>query len=166
MASDPESREKWRAYPNTVLTFAAPAPLRIDLRQPLDDDQRRALAAAGWSNAFAVLTAENPRGDNTDDEPTGSQAARNERANRERRHTLHETLAARHVRARDVEGSAPDGSYTERCVAIDVPLQGAVELARDFDQLAIFWFDGSRFWLVPAKATERPVPLPGGPAEE
>jgi hypothetical protein len=33
-------------------------------------------------------------------------------------------------------------------------------VAEQFDQLAMFWFDGERFWIVPVTAGGKPVGLP------
>ena len=166
MPADSEAREKWSAYPNTILAFAAPEPLRVDLRTRVSDEQRRALAAAGWANPFAVFTAENPSGDHAEDTPTADAAAAKERKNRDRRGALRGELRARGLRLREVEASAPNGEYSEQCVAVDVALADARRIAREFDQLALFWYDGTVFWLVPAKLGETPVALPGAIADD
>jgi hypothetical protein len=41
-----------------------------------------------------------------------------------------------------------------------MPRQEAVILARQLDQVAIFWFDGQRFWIVGAMVETDPIMLP------
>jgi hypothetical protein len=60
----------------------------------------------------------------------------------------------------DVDGASPDGEYRERCVAAAMPRDEAARLAARFEQLALFWFDGTDFWLLPAEASEAPRRLP------
>jgi hypothetical protein len=36
----------------------------------------------------------------------------------------------------------------------------ALHLARELEQVAIFWFDGSRFWILEALGETDPVMLP------
>ena len=151
---------KLAEYPETVLEFADPAPLTVDLRVPLATSTRRALAAIGLGAPFAVLTAENPHGENAEDAPTAGEEAAREVSNERRMSRLERELAARGVTHRHVDGVAPDGSYRERCVAAVLPRDEAVELARRFGQLALFWFDGDRFWLMPAEAGGEPRALP------
>jgi hypothetical protein len=63
---------KWASYPCTILEFAPPERVRIDLRLPLGRPERAALASLGLDRPFAVLTAENPFGENPEDEPTAN----------------------------------------------------------------------------------------------
>jgi hypothetical protein len=41
-----------------------------------------------------------------------------------------------------------------------MPRDDAVALARELAQLALFWYDGKRFWLLPAEADDAPRTLP------
>lgn len=154
--------EKWRAYACTILEFlpSSTAPLRIDLRQPVTDAARAALGALGLGARFAVFTAENPEGANAEDAPTEAEEARRERANDRRMRVLGEALREAGVEWREVDGVAPDGGYRERCVAVPIAREEAAALAERLRQLALFWYDGSRFWLLPAAADERAEPLP------
>jgi hypothetical protein len=36
----------------------------------------------------------------------------------------------------------------------------AIELARDLEQVAIFWFDGKQFWILGAIVEADPLMLP------
>lgn len=152
--------EKWGSYGDTVLEFPGPPRLRIDLRRPLDDAAREALRTMGLDGAFAVLTAENPAGQNPEDAPTGRAAGEREARNERRTSRLEQALDEAGVAFIPADGSAPDGSYRERCVAAVMPRREAVELARRLDQLALFWFDGRDFWLLPAEADAEPERLP------
>jgi hypothetical protein len=41
-----------------------------------------------------------------------------------------------------------------------MPQQQAIDLARELEQVAIFWFDGGRFWIVGALVETDPLMLP------
>lgn len=154
------AREKWTEYGETVLRFHDPDGFDLDLRRPVDAAARQALALIGLDVPFAVFTAENPEGANAEDAPTGAEQDRRERRNVDRRSRLETELRSRELPHRHLDGVTPDGDYREHCVAVPLPREQAVELARRFDQLALFWFDGSRFWLIPVDAREQPAPLP------
>lgn len=158
--NDAEIEEKWRAYPDTVLEFAGSPPLRIDLRRPLGAADRAALAARALDQPFGVFTAENPAGENAEDEPSPSEAEQRERTNARRAGVLETELQRRRVAYVHVDGASPDGKYREHCVATLMPREEAVAFARRFEQLALFWYDGGHFWLLPAMATKSPQRLP------
>ena len=155
-----DEHAKYDAYTNTVLEL--PTGDRIDLRRPVGEADRAALRSAGLTGAFAVLTAENPNGENEEDAPTPTAAARREVANDRRHGALVEALRESAVPFVRVDGVAPDGSYRERCIAVPLPRADAVTLADRLDQLALFWFDGTAFWLLPAEADAEPRRLPAG----
>jgi hypothetical protein len=152
--------DKWDAYPNTVLEFLDAARTRVDLRRPVGDAERAALARLGLGGPFAVFTAENPCGENVDDQPTPGEAAAQEARNERRTSRLERDLLARGVPFVQVDGAAPDGSYRERCVAVLMPRDEATRMAERFEQLALFWFDGRDFWLLAARLDEPPRRLP------
>lgn len=158
-----EQREKLAIYPNTVLEIIDGP--RIDLREPLDDDDRAALADAGLAHPFAVITAENPCGEHVDDAKSSLSELRGETRNAMRVLLLERELAERRLHFRIVDGVSPDGSYRERGCAVVMPRADAVALARELDQLAIFWYDGERFWLVPVAVKDDPTPLPRSDTE-
>lgn len=159
-AAEADPDEKWRAYANAVLEFAGPPALTIDLRRPVSEPARRALVGLGLSATFAVLTAENPRGTNPEDAPTPTAEERREERNDERVSALDRSLEAAGVHFVPVDGVAPDGSYRERCVAVSLARNEATALARQLQQLALFWYDGRDFWLMPAAIGEEPERLP------
>jgi hypothetical protein len=41
-----------------------------------------------------------------------------------------------------------------------MPRGEALELAREMEQVAIFWFDGKRFWILGAIVEADPLMLP------
>jgi hypothetical protein len=45
-------------------------------------------------------------------------------------------------------------------VAVTLPQQEAIAMARDLEQIAIFWFDGKSFWIVGAVLETDPMMLP------
>jgi hypothetical protein len=160
MAEAARDEEKWDAYTNTILEFYGPDPLRVDLRRPVAQETIAALRERGLDRPFAVLTAENPCGENVEDEPSGREAATLEERNERRTTALETDLWRSGVRFALVDGVAPDGSYRERCVAVLLPQEEAVRLAGRFGQLALFWYDGWAFWLLPALAEKTVQRLP------
>jgi hypothetical protein len=157
---DRTEEEKWREYPCTVLEFYGPPPGRVDLRRPLGDAERAFLATIGVEAPFAVLTAENPGGENAEDAPTeGAERAREAR-NERRVSALERELESSGIPFALVDGAAPDGDYRERCVAVALPRAAATALAERLRQLALFWYDGRDFWLLPAEADQEPERLP------
>jgi len=153
-----DQSSKYDAYTETVLELSGGA--RVDLRRPVGPAEREMLADAGLAGPFAVLTAENPNGRNPDDAPTEAAAERREAGNDRRHAALVAGLHDAGVEFVRVDGVAPDGSYRERCVAVRLPRDEAVGLADRLSQLALFWFDGDTFWLLPAEADAEPRRLP------
>jgi hypothetical protein len=158
--TNPEHEEKWRLYPNTLLEFPECDAAAIDLRRPLQDPDRDLLRDLGLDQPFGVLTAENPCGLNAEDAASEKQAEVREKKNRERMTRLVETLNARGLHFLMVDGVSPDGDYREHSVAIAADRDECIALARELDQLAIFWYDGHDFWLYPAEIEEVPTRLP------
>lgn len=152
--------EKWRAYPNTLLEFPECDAAPIDLRRPLEQSDRDLLRDLGLDQPFAVITAENPCGLNAEDANDERQAEIREQRNRERTRHLGSMLDARDAHFIRVDGVSPDGVYREESVAVNLERKEAIDLARELDQLAIFWYDGHDFWLYPAELEEKPVRLP------
>ena len=155
-----DEREKYDQYPNTILEFLGPPVERVDLRVPLTTATRELVKRVGPGERFAVLTAENPCGENVEDAATARQADAREERNERRTGRLEDELDRRGVPYSAVDGVSPDGSYRERCLAIALPRGEAVELARRLEQLALFWYDGSAFWLLPAEVDQEPIRLP------
>ena len=161
MPTEREREESFQAYPETVIAFEAGP--RIDLRWRLDPDDRSALAALELGPSFAVLTAEDPGGEDIDG-LSADELAERDRENVRRTLRLEEFLVRQGIAFRRVDSSAPDGGHRERCVAVALSREEATRLAAERDQLALFWYDGERFWLWPGHVDERPEPLPPSPA--
>jgi len=139
----------WPRYPETVLTFSTHPPLEIDLRENLSDSALAQLRAAGLGEPFAIITAFDPEGRNLS-------AAQNER----RKQELDRRLASAGYRLVQVDCCSPDRAHCECSVAVTMPQQKALDLARELRQVAIFWFDGKRFWILGALIESDPLMLP------
>jgi uncharacterized protein DUF3293 len=150
MSATPEQHDPdWPHYPETILAFATTPVVEIDLRQVPSDDAVAALQAAGLGQAFAIITAFDPRGENL-------LPAENEKRRRE----LEQRLRSRGYRFAQVDCCSPDRAHCECSVAVLMPQAEAVELAREMEQVAIFWFDGKRFWILGALLKTDPLMLP------
>ena len=139
----------WPRYPDTVLTFATTPPLEIDLRGIPSEKAVAQLAAAGLADSFVVLTAYDPRGQNFP-------PAENEKRKRE----LHRRLELAGYRFVEVDACSPDRGHCECSAAVVMPQEEAIALASELEQVAIFWFDGARFWILGALAETDPLMLP------
>ena len=135
---------------------------RVDLRWELDPEERRALAALELGPSFAVLTAEDPDGEDADDVSADGLAER-QRENVRRTLRFEELLAREGLAFRRVDGSASDGSRRERCVAVALSRAEATKLAAEHDQVPLFWWDGERFWPWPGEVESGLAPPPPSP---
>ena len=136
----PADDSAWSHYVETVLRIdGETTPLVIDLRKPLTELDRRALATLGPATKFGIVTAANPAGAPVD--PSSN----------ERRHDALRTWLVEHGYVHcAATGSSPDGRHREQGYAVWLERDDVVSIARRFDQSAIFWFDGGAFWLVGA----------------
>lgn len=148
-ASPNQHDPDWPRYPETVLDFATTPAVEIDLREIPSEDKIAALKAAGLDRPFAIMTAFDPRGENLS-------PAENEKRKRE----LDERLRSSGYRFAQVDACSPDKLHCERSVAVVMPQEEALELARRVEQVAIFWFDGKRFWIIGALVETDPLMLP------
>jgi hypothetical protein len=150
MRSTPDQHDPdWPRYPETILTFATAPPLEIDLREIPSERTVERLAAAGFAQPFAVLTAFDPRGENLP-------ATENEKRKRD----LDRRLKKSGHKFVHVDACSPDRSHCECSVAVLVSQDEAITLARELEQVAIFWFDGKRFWIIGALLETDPLMLP------
>ena len=150
MNPTPEQHDPdWPRYPETILSFLTDPAVEIDLRAIPSERAIRDLSAAGFGEPFAVLTAFDPRGQNLS-------AAENEARKRD----LDQRLAASGYKFAQVDACSPDRSHCERSVAVIMPRKEVVDLARELEQVAIFWFDGKRFWILGVLVESDPVMLP------
>jgi hypothetical protein len=135
------------------LRFSIEPPLEIDLREIPSERVLEHLKAAGFGRPFAVLTAFDPRGrDLSPDE------------NEQRRRDLDRRLGNEGYKFAHVDACSPDRSHCECSVAVVMPQDKAIALARELEQIAIFWFDGKRFWILGALLDTEPVLLPEPPS--
>ena len=139
----------WPHYPETVLEFATSPAVGIDLRETPSDDKIAALQSAGLDQPFAVMTAFDPRGENLS-------PAENEK----RKQELDRRLRSSGYRFAQVDACSPDRSHCECSVAVVMPQEKALDLAREMEQVAIFWFDGKHFWILGALIETDPLMLP------
>jgi hypothetical protein len=95
------------------------------------------------------MTAFDPRGQDLSPEE-----------NEKRRRSLSERLHKLGYRFVDVDACSPDGAHCESSVAVVMKQKEALALARELEQVAIFWFDGSRFWILGAMVDSDPLVLP------
>lgn len=139
----------WHKYPDTVLHFLTEPAVQLDLREPVTRDALASLARIGLDGPFAVLTAQDPRGRDESADVNEARAA-----------ALDERLRSASARFVHVDACSPDGAHCESSVAAVITREAAVELAREFEQVAIFWFDGQKFWIAGAIVDGDPVMLP------
>jgi hypothetical protein len=139
----------WPKYPETILEFSTNPPVEIDLRQPVAPEAIARLQTIGLGRPFAIMTAYDPRGK---DLPTSE--------NEKRRRKLNDNLSAEGYKFVQVDCCSPDRSHCECSVAVVMPQEAALDLARDLEQVAIFWFDGERFWILGAIVETDALMLP------
>ncbi|HWL39591.1 MAG TPA: DUF3293 domain-containing protein [Gemmatimonadaceae bacterium] len=150
MKSTPDSHDPdWPRYAETVLIFSTVPPLEIDLRAVVTAEAALALAAAGLEAPFAVITAFDPRGENLS---AGE--------NRHRQRRLESRITENGYEFTTVDCCSPDRSHCECSVAVTMPRDEALALARELEQVAIFWFDGRSFWIMGAILETDPLMLP------
>jgi len=150
MRSSPDQHDPdWPRYPQTILHFSTEPPLEIDLRELPPASALSRLRAVGFGDPFAVITAFDPRGRNLS-------PAENEK----RRLDLNRRLAKSHYRFMNVDACSPDRSHCECSVAVVMEQKKALDLARELEQVAIFWFDGKQFWILGAIVESDPLMLP------
>ena len=139
----------WHRYPDTVLHFDTEPAVSVDLREPIGRDSLEAMRRIGLHGPFAVLTAHDPRGRDESAEVNERRAA-----------DLDRKLLALGAEFIRVDACSPDGSHCECSVAAMIDRELATALARELEQVAIFWFDGEKFWIVGALVGGDPVMLP------
>jgi uncharacterized protein DUF3293 len=150
MTATPDQHDPdWPKYPETVLIFSTRPPVEIDLRAIPSESALSKLKTAGLPGQFAIITAFDPRGQNLT-------PAENE----ERRRSLDKKLSALGHRFVRVDCCSPDRSHCECSAAVAMRQEEAIALAKELEQVAIFWFDGGRFWILGALVDTDPMMLP------
>jgi len=150
MKATPDQHDPdWPRYPETVLSFATQPPVEIDLREIPSESALARLRTAGFGEPFAIITAFDPAGRNLS-------AAENETLERD----LDRRLSSTGYSFVQVDCCSPDRTHCESSVAVIMPRKNALDLAREMRQVAIFWFDGKRFWILSAIVEIDPLILP------
>jgi hypothetical protein len=139
----------WTAYANTILLIGDEPQIKVDLRQPVCDDLRHLLTKLGLGSVFAIVTPFDPRGVR---DPAWKNQRRYEHARA--------LLEVRNLRFTAADGESPDAAHRERGFALAVSRSDAAALARELEQLALYWFDGEAFWIDGALAARAPHRLP------
>jgi hypothetical protein len=150
MRSSPDQHDPdWPLYPETILRFSFDPTLEIDLRKAPTEEEVSRLRTSGFGDGFAVLTAFDPRGHDLSTEE-----------NDKRKRDLDQRLSSLGYRFVDVDACSPDGTHCECSVAVIMDQEKAIALARELEQVAIFWFDGKQFWILGAIVETDPLMLP------
>lgn len=122
----------------------------VDLSKAVGPTQARWLRELGLNRSFAVITAWNPLG-----------VSIGEEANSAAHDSLREALS---LAAIDTSvacmGCSPDMAHTEQGLAAMMDREAAMEVARTFGQLAMFWYENECFSIVPLGQNDSAVPLP------
>lgn len=106
--------------------------------EPAGGQALEALFAHGLCVEFAVITADNPLGRLQSREENEQASIR-----------LESRLAELLVHCVPCDGCCRQALHRERGFATELPLAKAIEIAAEFGQSAIYWFDRREFWLVP-----------------
>lgn len=119
------------------------------MRKIPSPDALAKLEEAGFGQPFAVVTAFDPRGRNLSREE-----------NERRKRDLDRRLKKSGYAFVHVDACSPDRGHCEWSVAVLMPQHQAIELARELEQVAIFWFDGKRFWIIGVLVDTDSIMLP------
>jgi len=139
----------WGDFPETVLHFDSTPVLVLDLRQRVSATALSAIREIGFEQQFGIVTAQDPMGVTQAKDVNAALATR-----------LRTEVADLHVPYLGVDACSPDHSHCEQSVAVALGLRQSIDLACRYDQLAIFWFDGAAFWIVPARSCNARTRLP------
>ena len=139
----------WTAYANTRLLIGREPRINVDLWLPVSHELAQLLTRLGLGPSFAIVTPCDPRGVRI---PAWKNLARYVRARL--------LLRSRDLRFLRADGESPDSRHRERGFAIAMSRSDAAALARELEQLALYWFDGKAFWIDGALADRTPQRLP------
>ena len=124
----------------------------LDLRKPVDAASRSCLKIMGFEQPFGVVSAQDPMG-----------VAQSPSVNSVLAASLQSDVAKLRVAQASLDACSPERSHCEHSMAIALDLPALIDLAYRYDQLAIFWFDGRAFWIVPVHSTKARLRLPVRP---
>jgi uncharacterized protein involved in propanediol utilization len=103
----------------------------------------------GFERSFGIVTAQDPMG-----------SAQLAAVNAALAASLQEETAGLGVARVCVDACSPDRTHCERSIAIALDEASLVDIAYRYQQLAIFWFDGEAFWIVPVHSRNDRMRLP------
>lgn len=147
----PDDDPGWGSYAQTVLRLQGVPPIDVDLAHPVSAAQRAAFSDRGLDGPFGVMTPCNPYGHAA---APGDNAARMTRFIAEL-----DAAGKRYIR---VDGRSPDAGHVETGVALAWSQADIVALACKWCQSAIYWWDGTAFWVIGALTRSRPWRLGQG----
>jgi len=139
----------WTEYANARLLIGRPPRIKVDLWLPVGEELEYRLTKLGLGATFAIITPFDPRGTRA---PAWKNLARYVRTRL--------LLRSRKLRYVPADGESPDSRHRERGFAIAMTRTDAAALARELEQLALYWFDGKAFWIDGALAERKPQRLP------
>lgn len=139
----------WARYAETILIFGGAVRFEVDLRELVTDGARTNFRNIGFPQTFAILTAHDPFGRELPPEE-----------NQARQDKLEADLAHDGVHFVRVDACSIDREHCECSLAIDIDQDRAVAIAGDYEQMAIFWYDGEAMWLVGGTVKSDPLRLP------
>ena len=145
----PDAAGGWDSFADTVLHFRSGAEWILDLRHEIDAPARIQFGQFGLEQSFGILTAQDPMGVRQTTVINTALAA-----------TLQQELAGVQAAHICVDACSPDQSHCEQSIAIALDLQSLIAIAYRYDQLAIFWFDGEAFWIIPVHSRNARLRLP------
>ena len=129
-------------FSRTILELGADR-ISVGVDVPLDAATIRKLQALGVGPTFAVVTPFNPLG-----------RALPDADNLRRLADFRQQLERDGVSMVPADGWSPDRTHLERGMACHCTLEEGLALGRQWEQLAIFWFDGTRLRLVTVPSGE------------
>jgi hypothetical protein len=139
----------WFKYPNTILEIYRDGVVRVDLREPLTPALAQELRELGLGNHFAVVTACNPTGDQLTEEE-----------NHVRSEAFETRTSTRDCHFLRADGVSVCGTHRETGLALNLDRSAATQLAQEWGQSGIFFFDGNLFWLLDVADEVSPLALP------
>lgn len=134
-----------------MLYFDSDSTLVLDLRKKISATARIELGRLGFEHSFGVVTAQDPLG-----------APQTPAANERLAATLRQEVAALRCVCASVNACNSDRSHCEQSIAAALDLKSLIAIAHGYAQLAIFWFDGNAFWIIPVRSSNERLQLPVG----
>lgn len=131
--------DKLEVYAGTVLEIGEAPAILVDLSCRVDENLIRQLTERVAAATFTVITAENPYG-----VPAHDGDARTRR--------LRRILDREHLPWVPALGRNAAGSHREQGFAVPGAMKPVLNLARTFEQDAVFRFESRSFWLIAVRS--------------